>query len=140
MHKLKVLSNRSCDGCVKCCEGWLEADIRGHKMRTGKPCFYLSSNSLGCSAYDDRPKDPCRDYRCVWLEDESFPDALKPSVSGVLVTKRQTFLPGDDGMKRVDYYEIKSASPSVSPAAWDSVLLWLKDKQFLVVVVDAIQG
>jgi len=140
MNKLRVLSNRSCDGCVKCCEGWLEGDVRGHKMSSGKPCFYLSSNSLGCAEYDDRPKDPCRDYRCVWLEDETFPDELKPNASGILVTKRQTFLPGDVGMQRADYYEVKSASSSISPDAWDSVLSWLKSKQFHVVVVDSAQG
>jgi hypothetical protein len=136
MRSLTVLPGRTCDGCVKCCEGWLEADVKGHKMHPGKPCFYLSDNFLGCSAYADRPKDPCIDYRCAWLDDESFPEAAKPSISGVLVTKRVTFLPGEDGMQKVDYYDVRRASTSVDPQFLEEIVSWLDVKRARVVSSD----
>lgn len=97
-------------------------------MYPGKPCFYLRDNFLGCSEYVDRPKDPCIDYRCVWLEDETFPAGAKPSVSGFLVTKRTTFLPGDDGMQKSCYYDVRCASSKIDTDLLEEVFSWMNSK------------
>jgi len=106
MMQLTVLQERSCRGCTKCCEGWLEADIRGHKMSVGIPCFYLSKASLGCSEYALRPVEPCVKYRCAWLDDQSLPYELRPNVSNLLISKRCDYVLGSEGMNRLEYYEV----------------------------------
>lgn len=49
----------------------------------------------GCSAYEDRPKI-CSDFRCLWLEDTTIPDWIRPATSGLLMRlhpqKRTLFL------------------------------------------------
>jgi len=86
---LPILPERKCGNCQKCCEGWLEADIYGNKMQAGQPCFYLEKGEGGCSIYENRPKDPCIDYKCAWLEEPgTFPAWLKPNLSNVIITKK----------------------------------------------------
>ena len=79
--------SRSCDNCTACCEGWLSADIYGYAMYPGKPCFFMKKD--GCSIYLNRPKDPCHEYRCAWLVDETLPYWFKPDISGVICTWRE---------------------------------------------------
>lgn len=77
--------SRECGECTACCEGWLTGTIRGHKMHTGKQCHFLGCNR--CSIYEERPVDPCRNFRCVWLKDDKheLPEWLKPSLSKVII-------------------------------------------------------
>jgi hypothetical protein len=75
---------RTCGTCTKCCEGWLQSTIHGHKMMKGIPCHFVHVDK-GCSIYNDRPKDPCRDFKCQWLVDYSIPEWLKPDVSNVII-------------------------------------------------------
>lgn len=83
------MSSRSCGDCSKCCEGWLESDIYGKKMFPGQPCFFIGDKCKGCSIYEQRPQDPCKDYTCAWLtEPEIFPNWMKPTESGVIITKK----------------------------------------------------
>ena len=104
---------RSCGECTKCCEGWLEATIYGNSMHGGKPCFYLDK---GCTIYENRPKDPCREYTCAWLEEDSFPMWMKPSSSNVIVTHKTS--PDDP---TVSYYQVTEAGGKID----SSVLNWL---------------
>ena len=75
---------RQCLPCTACCQGWLGAEIRGHKVGPGKPCPY--SHSDGCSIYQDRPQDPCRNYMCSWVvTDSPLPDWMRPDLCGAIV-------------------------------------------------------
>ena len=81
-----VLSDRNCGDCTACCDGWLSAATL--EMRPGKPC--KNRCDAGCGIYEDRPEDPCRLFRCGWLQgvlpdDESW----RPDKSGaILLTGR----------------------------------------------------
>ena len=75
---------KECESCTKCCEGWLIADIHGHKMFPGNPCFFLEQD-LGCREYENRPEDPCKIFNCGWKEIPDMPDEFKPEMSGVIM-------------------------------------------------------
>ena len=80
---------RSCNGCTKCCEGWLKAEIKGEWMSPGKPCRFKTDK--GCGIYDERPTEPCKTYKCLWLEDsELVPEEFWPGSTNVILTKRWT--------------------------------------------------
>ena len=42
----------------------------------------------GCSIYENRPIDPCRNFKCEWIENNNIPEWMKPSVSNVIIYKR----------------------------------------------------
>ena len=84
---LPLIIKKSCGSCTKCCEGWLAADIKGHNMYPGKPCFFVEIDK-GCTIYKDRPKDPCVEFSCGWKEIEDMPDEFKPEKSGVIVVSK----------------------------------------------------
>ncbi|MFT5141175.1 MAG: hypothetical protein ACI9CB_002846 [Rhodothermales bacterium] len=76
--------NRQCGNCKACCEGWLNAEIDGHKMSAGTPCIHCTET--GCAIYPTRPVDPCREFNCGWLQEDSpLPEHLKPNNSDVIV-------------------------------------------------------
>ena len=54
MINLPVVEGRSCDGCTKCCEGYLAGEIQGKQMGFGKPCFLVEIGK-GCNDYENRP-------------------------------------------------------------------------------------
>jgi hypothetical protein len=80
--------SRQCDGCTKCCDGTLSADIYGHKMFPGTKCFFADIN-VGCTIYKDRPEEPCQTYICEWKKDSSIPESLKPSNIDTIIDYRQ---------------------------------------------------
>lgn len=84
MNNKPMIVKKECGTCTKCCEGWLSADIKGHKMYPGKPCFFIEIGK-GCTIYKDRPKDPCKDFNCGWIQIENMPEEFKPEVSGVIM-------------------------------------------------------
>lgn len=75
---------RSCGTCTKCCEGWLSATIHGEFMQPGIPCQFAQPGK-GCGIYENRPKDPCVGYSCLWLKDEEIPEWLKPELVNVII-------------------------------------------------------
>ena len=77
---------RSCEGCTKCCEGWLSATIKGEDMYPGKPCQFVEIGK-GCTIYEDRPRDPCKKFVCMWRVSEDVPLELKPSESNVIFVR-----------------------------------------------------
>lgn len=111
------VKKRQCGDCTKCCEGWLEADIYGHKMFPGQSCHFLEKGCNGCTIYSQRPQDPCKEYSCEWLDNsENFPEWLKPSNSGVIITKR---IP-PEGEEHAIYHVVETGKKMDS-----SVLNWL---------------
>ena len=75
---------KECGTCTRCCEGYLTADINGQKIGNGKSCIFVQIGK-GCGDYENRPKDPCRDFKCSWLEIEDMPNEFKPEISGVIM-------------------------------------------------------
>lgn len=94
---------RSCDGCTKCCEGHLTATINVKDtvvQLSPKPCIFVEVGK-GCGVYDDRPKDPCKDFRCHYLVDAAVPEAMKPSKSNVILTIEEA-VPGVEYVKATE--------------------------------------
>jgi hypothetical protein len=104
------MTARSCDGCAKCCEGWLHGEAYGHAFFKGRPCFFLNKT---CSIYDTRPNDPCRTFKCSWLAEDTFPYWMKPDLVNAIITKRK--------INDVIYYEVAEAGAILE----SKVLSWL---------------
>lgn len=118
---------RECGDCTRCCEGWLNADIYGKKMYEGKPCHYLCN---GCTIYEDRPKDPCKEYHCEWLTNQDFPEWMKPNLSNVIVTKKEA----EDGS--LSYYEIVETGKLIKSPVLNWIIHWaLKTKSNIIYMV-----
>jgi hypothetical protein len=78
------MTEKQCYPCTACCEGWLEAEIRGIRLSPMKPCAHLSDS--GCGIYEERPEKPCRTFKCAWLQEEyNLPEHMRPSESGSIV-------------------------------------------------------
>ena len=103
--------DRSCGGCTMCCQGWLRADIYGEMMYAGRPCRFVAEDK--CAIYINRPYNPCKTYKCVWLVTHALPEWLKPSVSNVICTWRT--------MGETAYLEVKECGVPLS----SKVLSWL---------------
>jgi hypothetical protein len=78
---------KTCDGCTKCCEGWLTGKVFGEEFYPGKPCKFVKAG-IGCTVYDSRPANPCRVFDCFWKIDEDMPDSLHPNVSNGIVHRK----------------------------------------------------
>ena len=82
-------NHRSCNGCTACCEGWLSCNIYGNEVKEGKPCIYLKNES--CSIYSSRPENPCRRFKCTWLDrPDIVPESFWPKSSNVIFVERKT--------------------------------------------------
>ena len=86
---------RHCGGCTKCCEGWVEGEIRGHRMHPGQVCHFLAPGPSptvhgACRIYAERPQSPCRNFVCAWLQPGSdLPEAFRPDRIGVIAVGTQ---------------------------------------------------
>ena len=89
MINLPIVEGRSCNGCTKCCEGYLSAEINEKKVDKNNPC-YLVNIGKGCNDYENRPELPCKVFQCEWLVNELIPENLKPSKSNTIILKRYT--------------------------------------------------
>ena len=78
--------SKTCDECTECCTGTLAGEVQGHRFDNTKACFFLKNNK--CSIYATRPDDPCRNYSCMWINDESMPDFMRPDKSNVVLTQK----------------------------------------------------
>jgi hypothetical protein len=101
---------RQCGECTRCCEGWLKANIKGHKVYPGRACYFLGKN---CTIYEDRPASPCQTYNCEWMTNKDFPEWMRPDISNVIVTERIR--------EGIEYFEVKETGKEISSI----VLNWL---------------
>ena len=122
---LSVLS-RACGECTKCCEGWLSGVVHGHKMHRGVGCFYLEKN---CTIYEDRPENPCRQYNCAWLIEDTFPGWMKPNLSGVVITKVSAIIPFNLGMNKIDYYDVIETNGKIDSSVLNWLIIWAIDNK-----------
>jgi hypothetical protein len=76
---------RSCGDCSACCEGWLHGEAHGHKFWPGRQCHFNGKN--GCTIYEDRPENPCKSFKCLWLSGEqNVPAWMKPDECKVILS------------------------------------------------------
>jgi hypothetical protein len=97
MDFLPIVEGRSCGDCTKCCEGFLKADIT---LKDGTPTVSMGmegpkrticrfvEEGVGCKAYEVRPDNPCRIFKCDWLTNPDMPESFKPSRSNAIFTTR----------------------------------------------------
>ena len=81
---MKKAKKRECQPCTACCDGWVQMVICGVPVYPGRPCQHSTGN--GCNDYVNRPKDPCVNFNCGWIvEDSPLPDWMKPNNGKVIV-------------------------------------------------------
>ena len=56
----------------------------GHEFWPGRPCHFMLPT--GCSIYEKRPYDPCKTFRCEWLNNDFIPAWMKPDKVNVLIS------------------------------------------------------
>lgn len=108
--------NRSCDGCIACCDGSLMFDTitqSGKRIfaNTNHFCFYCGSDGEGCTGYNDRP-DSCKEFRCEYLTDPGIPEFLAPKRSGIILMnklgddKTKAWVATDSKSYKLDWYAL----------------------------------
>lgn len=112
MINLPVVQGRSCEGCTKCCEGYLAGEVLNKKVDLNNPCFLVEIGK-GCKDYENRPEFPCKTFQCDWLVNPEIPDFLKPSESNVIMSTRPM-------NKKINYLEIIEAGSKLD----SEVLTW----------------
>jgi hypothetical protein len=79
---------RQCGTCTACCDGWVKGTVFGHEMKPGQPCHFRGDGC--CTIYERRPANPCRNFICGWLQEESpFPEEFRPDRLGVLIIPKR---------------------------------------------------
>lgn len=112
------ISQRKCDSCSKCCDGWLRGSAYGHHFYPGKPCHFSCN---GCTIYADRPVDPCQIYQCEWLTNDEFPVWMRPDLCNVITTKRKK--------DTIEYYEICETGKKLDSAVLSWFVIWALSNQ-----------
>ena len=103
---------RECGACTACCEGWLPDD--NLDMHPGQPCRHCQRG--GCAIYDRRPENPCRTFKCAWLEDKALPDKMRPDRCGAIVLSGRNWRD----------WEVIRATP-VGRVIPDDTIKWLRE-------------
>lgn len=85
---IPITPEKSCNGCTACCSGALHGNAHGHHFWKGRPCHFVDTQ--GCTIYEQRPEVPCKSYLCGYLKFDWMPHWMRPDVSGVIVSSRET--------------------------------------------------
>ena len=112
------MSERSCDGCAKCCEGWLQGEAYGHAFYKGRPCFFLGKT---CTIYETRPENPCRSFKCAWLDSDIFPAWMKPDLVNAIIVRRID--------NNIEYYVINEAGGVLQTKTLNWLVQWALNNQ-----------
>ena len=104
---------RSCDGCSKCCEGWVSGKAYQYDFYASKPCHFLCN---GCTIYEDRPEDPCKSYKCAWLESDELPMWMRPDLSNAIVTRRFN--------EKIEYYDLIETGEKLDSVVLSWFIMW----------------
>lgn len=122
MNQLKgipiVQADRTCDGCTACCEGWASGVAHGHMFYPGRKCHYVSD--WGCTIYEDRPEQPCKTFKCLWLTDSRIPMWLKPNKTFALLVQ--------ENIKGISYVTIKEMGCKLDSSVLSWVVLAIQNK------------
>ena len=119
---------KTCGECTECCTGTLTGEVQGHTFDVTTPCFFLKDGK--CDIYSTRPDDPCRNYSCMWLNDEAMPDFMRPDKSNVVLTQLSV-----DGIYYVEARE--AARKRMTTSILSNVIMYaFHSNQNLVYYVD----
>lgn len=99
-------NTRTCEGCTRCCEGWLTATIAGQEMSRGNPCQFVEQG-VGCTIYENRPEKLCETFECSWRASDFIPEKFNPVVTGQIVAVQML-----DG---IEYLVMAYAGKEVDP-------------------------
>lgn len=110
---IEKVPHRECGECTACCEGWLQGEAYGHKFYKGTPCYFLQKS---CTIYDNRPEDPCKNYKCTWLGDTILPMWMRPDMSGVIVTRRE--------FRESFYFIISNTKKDLNSRVLNFLIIW----------------
>lgn len=80
---IPIATERNCNGCTACCDGWATGEAYGHAFYPGTKCHFVSDS--GCTIYEDRPEQPCKTFRCLWLTSSAIPSWMKPNLVNALL-------------------------------------------------------
>jgi len=120
------MKERSCNGCTKCCQGHLVGDAYGHKFFKGRPCFFFSTE---CTIYETRPENPCRVYKCGWLDELQFPEWMKPDLVNVIINR--------SSYKDIKYYALVESGSLLNVKVLSWMIHWaLNNNQNLLYFID----
>lgn len=78
--------SKQCGSCSKCCEGFLSESVFGNIFGKGKPCVFVDLTNKNCTIHEIAPKNPCGNYKCMWLKYEDVPLWMKPNVAPIIVS------------------------------------------------------
>jgi hypothetical protein len=122
-------SARSCGECQACC---IHLPIpAGHvcinKKPAGVACPQLADH--GCGNYDDRP-ETCRQFRCAWFCETTWPAQWRPDRSGLLCLREEI----DDGVPAAVAYEIELGAIERSTTA--AILAQLQQSTAVIALLD----
>lgn len=112
------MKERICGDCTLCCEGWLKGNILGNKFGGGIPCKFVKVGQ-GCGIHQDRPANPCKIFKCSYLQDINIPEKFKPSLIKNIMIFRVI-----EGM---NYLEVIEAGNSLDFDLLDWILMQFKE-------------
>jgi hypothetical protein len=123
---------RQCGSCQACCICFPipAGQIGPGSKPAGVACPHLGEH--GCRCYAQRPQ-LCKDFRCAWHADASWPDPWRPDRSG-LVCLRETL---SDGLVAAAVFE--TAPGALQSETGRQILAELQRTTSVVAMVDADQ-
>ena len=71
---------RQCGECSQCCKTMA---VMALNKPANKWCHHCQIGQ-GCKIYQQRPEE-CRAFTCLWLQDESVPEELRPDKTKVVM-------------------------------------------------------
>jgi hypothetical protein len=87
MPFIKIINqDKPCNGCTKCCEGFLSGYAYGMPFYEGKLCYFKGKK--GCKIYSIRPHNPCVTFKCFWKESILVPEKFKPNIINCIMVER----------------------------------------------------
>lgn len=110
---------KTCNGCTKCCEGYLSGKVKNIPFYLNKPCFFLEINK-GCSIYEERPESPCKTFNCLWKKEKSFPEKFKPNLINAIVYERFT-------KNNIPYVEILNCEKNINKDFLEYIKIYCKE-------------
>jgi hypothetical protein len=73
---------QECGGCNVCCD---VLEIKDVNSKANEMCQHCDIG-VGCKIYEARP-EPCKDFKCLWLQMERVHMDLRPDNCGVMFEK-----------------------------------------------------
>jgi hypothetical protein len=84
--------SHQCGSCTACCS---TVAVKELNLLPWHRCGHLRDpwhkDGPGCGIYADRPYS-CRSWRCVWLQDDTWPDDYRPDRLGAVVDENHDLI------------------------------------------------